>query len=95
MASQFHKSMQLTSNTSVQNDEESIKDSSFNVSEKVENATQIQALKEGHSVCKSIQLNEEAQKNGSIEDVDQKVSICTELIIVCLCNFFFFLCEYV
>ncbi|KAK1394513.1 hypothetical protein POM88_013569 [Heracleum sosnowskyi] len=75
MASQSptaQESMQLISDT-VRNDDESIKVSSFNVSENVQNGTQIddtiEALKDDHDVCIS---TDEIEKNGLIEAVDHK-----------------------
>lgn len=82
--------MQLTSNT-VRKDEESDKDSSFNVSEKVESATQIddsiEALKDDCNVSLSTQLIGKIENKDLIEAVDHKVSIFTESICMCLCIF--------
>lgn len=72
MASQSETAMQLT----WKNVEESNKDSNFDVSEIVENATQIndtiEAVKDDPNVCKSTELNEQVEKYDSIEAVDHK-----------------------
>lgn len=77
--------MASQSGDTICNDEESTKDLSFSVLEKVENATQI----DDHNVCISTQ---ETEKNGLIEAVDHNVRIFTESTSICFCNF---LCEFV